>query len=125
MSDLKVIKVLEKAGADLNHITKHGATVLSLPFFLDRFYPKTDDLPRIEPVMDYLLTKTNISENMSFFSILYIIFKHTSFLDPNKRDISGATPLHYAAWWGTVSIGNLIISSKFSYKCFRSKLWIN
>ena len=70
LSDLKLIKVLEEAGADLNRMPKYGSSVLSLPFFRNRFYPKTDALPWIEPVIDYLLAKTNISENMYFWYTL-------------------------------------------------------
>ena len=49
--------MLEKAGADLNHINKRGVSVLIAPFLNSK-----KNLTSIEEVMEYLLTKTSIGE---------------------------------------------------------------
>ena len=65
MGDMKVLKMLDKAGADFNRIAINGKSVLT--FALTNM---NLDLEKIEPVMEYLLTKTNIGENKSFLHIL-------------------------------------------------------
>ena len=57
MSDLACIKTLEKAGADLNHLSPGNWSVLT--FALREF---RGDLAYIEPVVEYLLERTNIGE---------------------------------------------------------------
>ena len=59
--DLKVIQMLEKAGADLNHINRNGYSVLSdsLNFWRG---PKSN-VTHIEPVVEYLLSKTQIGNS--------------------------------------------------------------
>ena len=57
-NNLKVIRMLEKAGADLNHTTTSGHSVLTSSLIIRRGYKS--DLSHIEAVVEYLLSKTNI-----------------------------------------------------------------
>ena len=61
--DLKVIKILEKAGADLNRIAPTGHSVLSLAVNNRR------NLPQMEPLVEYLLRNTNIGEKVTTFTM--------------------------------------------------------
>ena len=93
--------MLEEAGADFNHVTESGDSVLSYALWRYSLTPN-NGLDHMETVVDYLLERTNIGEHI-FFS--FKKNKNTKpSLDPNLRDRYGATPLHMAAHWGTVSI---------------------
>ena len=61
MSDLAVLKMLERAGADFNHITPSGQSVLTFPLM-----NMNSDIEKMESVMEYLLTKTNIGKEIVF-----------------------------------------------------------
>ena len=55
-NDLKVIKMCEKAGADMNHITKTGWSTLTCSL-KNNNGAMGGDLAHIEPTMEYLLKK--------------------------------------------------------------------
>ena len=55
-NDLKVIKMCEKAGADMNHITKTGWSTLTCSLKNENG-DMGGDLAHIEPTMAYLLKK--------------------------------------------------------------------
>ena len=56
-NDLKVIKMCEKAGADMDHITKTGWSTLTCSLKNDKGPAMGGDLAHIEPTMEYLLEK--------------------------------------------------------------------
>ena len=64
MSDLAVLKMLERAGADFNHISQIGQSVLTFPLM-----NMNSDIEKMESVMEYLLTKTNIGEEIALYFI--------------------------------------------------------
>ena len=64
MSDLAVLKMLERAGADFNLITPSGQSVLTFPLM-----NMNSDIEKMESVMEYLLTKTNIGEEIALYFI--------------------------------------------------------
>ena len=69
MGDMRVLKMLEEAGADFDHISRNGESVLT--FALTNL---NIDLTKIEPVMEYLLAKTNIGEKNTFCIFLCSLF---------------------------------------------------
>ena len=55
-NDLKVIKMCEEAGANMNHVTKTGWSTLTCSL-KNTIGAMGGDLAHIEPVMDYLMKK--------------------------------------------------------------------
>ena len=71
--DLKVIKILEKAGADLNRIEYSGYSVLSIAI------ASRGSLAQTEPLVEYLLRNTNIGKKgttLSMFCLLLYAIKY-------------------------------------------------
>ena len=69
MSDLAVLKMLERAGADFNHTSPDGRSVFTFPLL-----NMNSDFDKMESVMEYLLAKTNIGEEVAFdILITYIM----------------------------------------------------
>ena len=107
-NDLKVIKMCEKAGADMNHITKTGWSTLTCSLKNENG-AMGGDLAHIEPAMEYLLKKGDkiggyIAHIYSPLSRSSLAIRQINVSDVNVVDMEGATPLHLAAKWGTVSI---------------------
>ena len=61
---MAVLNMLERAGADFNHISPKGQSVLNFPLM-----NMNSDMEKMESVMEYLLTKTNIGEEIAFYFI--------------------------------------------------------
>lgn len=57
---MTILKMLEEAGADFNHVARNGKSVLTFALI-----NMDIDLAKIEKVMEYLLTKINIGENIA------------------------------------------------------------
>ena len=68
MGDMTVLKMLETAGADFNHIARNGRSVLTFSLI-----NKDIDLAQIETAVEYLLTKINIGE---IIILLYSFILH-------------------------------------------------
>ena len=63
VKDIKVIQMLEEAGADFNYVTESGDSVLTYALWEYALTPN-NNLDHIEAVADYLLERTNIGEEV-------------------------------------------------------------
>ena len=106
MGDLDCVKMLAKYGADLAAPSAEGFTALSAAFL-----NKELKLETIEPLVQYLLDNASFGK-IEEIGLGWVTLNCSSsrffFTDTALTDANGATPLHYAAAWASVSAKQIL-----------------
>ncbi|KAG8039160.1 hypothetical protein G9C98_003467 [Cotesia typhae] len=117
---LNIVKLLVKAGADVNHPTHTNSTPLRAACFdgrLDIVNYLIDHNADIHIANKYNNTCLMIAAHKGHLDVVTFLLEHGA--DPNVKALCGATALHFAAEWGHVSVVTELL--KFGAKATKNE----